>query len=104
MAVDIESLANGDTHTIRLIGEFTAETGERIRRAIMTLCTRQVPRIVIDMTDVGYIDSAGLGTLVERHEAITAYGGTMTVIGISERNRRIFELTRLSHLFIPSDT
>jgi len=54
---------------------------------------------VLDFTDVKYIDSSGLATLVEYYKNSRSYSGRLAVAGLSNRVRSIFELVRLSEIF-----
>ena len=51
------------------------------------------------MTDVSYIDSSGVATLVELLQRIADYQGKMALVGINERAREVFEITNLAGVF-----
>lgn len=56
-------------------------------------------RLVFDMTDVSFIDSAGLGILVGCLGKVKAAGGGLKMIGPSDRVRQIFRMTGVEALF-----
>lgn len=58
----------------------------------------QPATLVIDVSAVEFVDSAGLSTFVRADKALCADGGALTLSGASERLRRILEITSLSHL------
>jgi len=54
---------------------------------------------VINMREVGFMDSSGLATLVEAMQLSRRYGGQLKLVGISRRVRSIFEISRLDKIF-----
>lgn len=55
--------------------------------------------IVIDLKDVNFIDSSGLGILVASLRTVNKVGGDIKIASIQEQVRSIFELTRLHRIF-----
>jgi anti-sigma B factor antagonist len=53
------------------------------------------PRIVVDLGRVTFMDSTALGTLVGAVKKVNARGGTLSVVGASERIARLFHVTQL---------
>lgn len=56
--------------------------------------------VILDLSDVPYIDSAGLGLLVTAHVSRQKAGRRMALSGINPRVRRLFEVTRMGDLFL----
>jgi anti-sigma B factor antagonist len=56
--------------------------------------------IILDFSDVPYIDSAGLGLLVSANVSRQKRGCTMVLSGINPRVQRLFEITRVANLFL----
>ncbi|MDX2117819.1 MAG: STAS domain-containing protein [Planctomycetota bacterium] len=57
-------------------------------------------RLVIDMTEVMLIASAGLGSLVTLDKACKKNGGKLAMYGLSDQLRQVFEITRLHKLLL----
>ena len=55
-------------------------------------------RLVIDLTDVSFVDSAGLGALVAVLKRIGARGD-IVVCGLNDSVRQMFQLTRMNRIF-----
>ena len=53
------------------------------------------PRIVVDLSRVTFMDSTALGTLVAAAKKVTARGGTLSVVGASDRIASLFHVTKL---------
>lgn len=55
--------------------------------------------LVMDLTHVGVLTSAGIGTLVRTHKAMEGHKGRLVVCSLSEELDELFRLTRLDRLF-----
>src|ERR1700752_2469304 len=85
--------------TIKLIGEIDLQHSPKLRQLLQGKVSLRVPIILLDFTEVKYIDSSGLATLVEYYKSARTYSGRMAVAGLSNRVRSIFELVRLGEVF-----
>ena len=56
-------------------------------------------KLVIDLTDLAYISSAGLRTLLSAHKVMSVKGG-MTVTGANELVSEVFDVTGFSDIFV----
>lgn len=56
-------------------------------------------RLVVDLSEVSFIDSSGLGALLSGYKNATQRGGTLILAGPQPRVRAMFELTRLNRVF-----
>ena len=55
--------------------------------------------MLIDFSDVGYIDSSGLATLIEMLQRLKKSGGKLCFSSMSEKVKNVFEITKLDKLF-----
>lgn len=53
------------------------------------------PVLIVDMTGVAYMDSAGMGLLVNGYTSAQRHGRTYLLAGVTDRVRALFELTRV---------
>jgi anti-sigma B factor antagonist len=56
-------------------------------------------RIVLDLTDLGYMDSSGLGTIIGLYVSAKTAGTRLEVINLSQRVRHLFSITNVLSLF-----
>jgi anti-sigma B factor antagonist len=84
---------------IKLTGEIDLQHSPKLRQLLQTKICAKTPALLLDFTEVKYIDSSGLATLVEYYKNSRAYSGRMAVAGLSNRVRSIFDLVRLSEIF-----
>lgn len=61
-------------------------------------------RLMLDLTEVPYMDSSGVGTLVEVFRRVSAYKGKMVLFGLNDRVRSVFEITKLDRFFTICET
>lgn len=88
-----------DSGEVRLSGRFDAARAAdagRVFDGITKTCT-------VDMTDLDYISSAGLGILLAAHKRLLDSGQQMTVKNMNQYIRRIFQISGLDKVFIVED-
>jgi anti-sigma B factor antagonist len=59
--------------------------------------------LVVDLTNVPFVDSTGLGSLVDLHAAVTSAGRTVRLRGVQKPVRKVIEITGLTGLLVPTD-
>jgi anti-anti-sigma factor len=70
-----------------------------LRTTVDNLLSSGVTRIVINLEHVNYVDSAGLGTLIEMHRNTKAKGGRLKLCNLGPNLRQALELARLLTIF-----
>ncbi len=58
----------------------------------------KAPTVILDLSQVPYIDSTGLGSVVNAHISCINSGRHLAIVGISERVRTLFKLARLERV------
>jgi anti-sigma B factor antagonist len=56
------------------------------------------PRLVVDLSDVGFVDSAGIGLLVTAHRRAEQSGGRLVLTGVNDVVAHVLALTRTDRL------
>jgi len=97
MAVKTE-VKNGLT-ICRVDGEIDINSSPDIKKAFDKLLAKKEPKIVINFSQVTYVDSSGLATLVEILKNMRSYGGKMRLTNLSPKIKSLFEITKLEKLF-----
>jgi anti-anti-sigma factor len=79
-------------------GPLTASNGAVFENAMR----REEPAdlVILDLSEVPYVDSAGLGLLVSAYVSRQKAGRKMILSGINPRVQKLFEVTRVSDLFL----
>lgn len=86
-------------HLISLSGDIDLQHSPTMRKLLQAKAGEQIPVLVLDFTEVKYIDSSGLATLVEYYQKSRGYSGKIALAGLSKRVRSVFDLVRLNEIF-----
>ncbi|MBC5823969.1 MAG: anti-sigma factor antagonist [Candidatus Eremiobacteraeota bacterium] len=93
------AIEDGPKATMLTIGgEVDALTTPALARAIRASLDRGRVHFVIDLKAVSYIDSCGLGLLISTLKAVAARRGSMRIVVVDARLRRLFQSTGLDHM------
>ncbi len=100
-ALRLEDLGiHNGTHTLRLAGPLTISTLYEFQNLVRT----STGSMVLDFTQVPYLDSAGVGALVGAYVRHNKDGHTLTLAGVNERVRNILKGTRVEQFFTYVDS
>lgn len=100
MPLSIAKRQNGGATIVDLTGEVTLFNAPDLRKVLMDLLKIQkVPRVVVNMTNSPYIDSAGVACLVEALKVARESKLGLALFGLSRVAKEVFELTRLINVF-----
>ncbi len=80
-----------------LQGPMTAKTVSSFQNAMRN---EVAPIVILDLAEVPYVDSAGLGSLVSAYISCHKAGRQVVLTGINSRILRLFEITRVESLFL----
>ncbi len=80
-------------------GDIDMSRSPELRAAIRSVQERKPPKLVVDLSDVEYMDSSGLATLVEAMRTSKANKTAMVICGMHDKVRSIFEIARLNQFF-----
>jgi anti-anti-sigma factor len=75
------------------------EEGSGFRTTVNNLLSSEVTRIVINLEHANYIDSAGLGALIEAHRTTKAKGGRLALCNLGPNFKLALEFARLLTIF-----
>lgn len=88
-AGDVHTNVEDDVLHIAIDGHFGVELSSEVRDVIKEGLASGVPKMIIDMRRVNYIDSSGIGTLVLAWKSMMNTGGMLQVLGVPEQVRRL---------------
>ncbi|HEV2097255.1 MAG TPA: STAS domain-containing protein [Chthoniobacterales bacterium] len=86
-------------NVLPLKGEIDLHVSPRIAASLGAMLDEKPKTLVVDLSDVSYIDSSGLAVLIEGMQSVEAYGGKFALAGLQENVRPIFEIARLDQVF-----
>jgi anti-sigma B factor antagonist len=95
----------GAVTVLDLVGKLTIDhDAQRLKDKINSLIQQGRTQIVLNLTDVSYIDSGGLGQLVASYGSVVKTNGGLKLLGVSKRNHDLLSITRLVTLFDAYDS
>ena len=84
---------------IILQGTIYVEDAKEMTEKLVALIEAGQTRLLIDLSQVEYIDSSGLGMLIRIQKIAVRNGGNVVLKGVQGLVRELFEMTRLTALF-----
>jgi len=90
----------GDVIVLDVSGRITLGEGNiALREIVRDLADQGHKRVVLNLSQVQYVDSSGVGELVKTHTTIRNQGGQMKLANLSKRVSDLLHMTRLSTVF-----
>jgi anti-sigma B factor antagonist len=90
----------GDVTVLDLKGRLVLGEGDLLlREHVNDLVARGRLRLVLNLRDVTYIDSAGVGMLVAKFLTARRAGGNLKLLHLGARSRHVMTITRLTSVF-----
>ena len=90
----------GEIAIVDIRGRITLGEGNVILRDVMVeLLEKGNKHILLNMTDVAHVDSAGIGELVRSHTSVRKQGGQLKLANVSKKVQELLQMTMLSAVF-----
>ena len=99
MGIEITEREREGVTILGLNGRVTVGEVTPVRDKISALVASGRSWIVLDLANVDYIDSTGLGTLVISYTQVKKAGGSLKLMNLNRRNVELLALTRLHTVF-----
>ncbi|MFM1832730.1 MAG: hypothetical protein RLZZ461_1046 [Planctomycetota bacterium] len=97
LPIDIET-RDGAT-IVRPTGEVDLARSPTLRTTLGQVIGNGVARLVLDLSQVEYMDSSGVATLVEALQQCRTRKATLVLSGLQDRVRSVFEIAKLDAVF-----
>ena len=98
LEIDVKVIDN-NIPVLHLRGEIDLHTCGGFRDKLREVIEKSNYTILIDLTEVPYLDSAALGVLVDAERRVREHDGRIGLVGATPFVRRAFEITRLVRVF-----
>ena len=100
MSVKISTRQVGDVTVLDATGRITlGEGASTFRDTIRDLAAKGNKKILLNLSDVTYIDSSGIGELVSGFTTVTNHGGVLKLLGLNKRVKDLLQITKLYTVF-----
>jgi anti-sigma B factor antagonist len=98
--MQIEERAIGDVIVLDLKGRITLGEGdELLKDKVNSLLNQGHKKIVLNLGEVPYIDSAGLGEIVRTYTTVSRQGGGLKLLNLTKRIADLLSITKLLTVF-----
>ena len=103
--MQIQERAVGDVMVLDLKGKITLGEGdELLKDKVNSLVNQGHKKIVLNLADVPYIDSAGLGEIVRTYTTVSRQGGNLKLLNLTKRITDLLAITKLLTVFETFDS
>lgn len=100
MSVQISSRTAGDVTIVDVAGKITlGEGSSALRDKVRELSASGSKKMLINLGDVNYIDSSGIGELVSAFTTVTNSGGALKLLNLTKRVQDLLQITKLYTVF-----
>lgn len=99
MSLEINETSQENIAILSLRGRLTVGESNTVREKITEVSARGHKNVILDLGQVDYIDSTGLGTLVICFTSLKKQGGALKLVNPNKRNVELLLLTKLHTIF-----
>jgi anti-sigma B factor antagonist len=95
----MESVSAGDCAVLRVAGEIDMYTAPELRERVISLIDDGTLHVIVDLREVGFLDSTGLGALVGSLKRLRMRDGSLDLVTNGGRILQVFQITGLTRAF-----
>lgn len=96
----IETRTVGDIKILDCSGKITLGEGTMaVRNTVRDVLKKGGKKIVLNLADVNYIDSSGIGELVSTYTTVTNQGGQLKLLNLTKKIQELLAITKLLTVF-----
>ena len=100
MSVKLSTRQVGDVSVMDVAGRITLGEGSAaLRDALREMVGKNQKKILLNLGEVSYIDSSGIGELVSGFTTVTNSGGTLKLLNLNKRVKDLLQITKLYTVF-----
>jgi len=90
----------GDVSVLDAVGRITlGEGSSAFRETVRDLISKGNKKILLNLAEVSYIDSSGIGELVSAFTTVTNHGGQLKLLNLNKRVKDLLQITKLYTVF-----
>ena len=100
MSVNLNTRQVGDVSVVDVAGRITlGEGSSALRDTLRGLVSNGQKKILLNLGEVSYIDSSGIGELVSGFTTVTNSGGELKLLNLAKRVKDLLQITKLNTVF-----
>jgi anti-sigma B factor antagonist len=97
--ISVSQTTAGDVPIVAVSGEVDVYSAPALKDNITEILQSGVTTLILDLTGVAFLDSTGLGALVEARAATSDAGGSLPLVCSQDRILKLFTITGLDGVF-----
>jgi len=100
VSVKLNTRQVGDVSVVDVAGRITlGEGSSALRDMLREMTAKGNKKILLNLGEVSYIDSSGIGELVSGFTTVTNGGGQLKLLGLNKRVKDLLQITKLYTVF-----
>jgi anti-sigma B factor antagonist len=99
LSIDLKTEDSGETHVFRLRGSLDLATAPTVRAAVMEAIEGGSHHLIVDLTQLEFLDSTGLGVLIGAHRRTAERNGSFRLVISDGPISRLLNITGLIAVF-----
>ena len=100
MSIKLITRQVGDVSVVDVAGRITlGEGSSAMRDALRDMVAKNQKKILLNLGEVSYIDSSGIGELVSGFTTVTNSGGQLKLLNLNKRVKDLLQITKLYTVF-----
>ncbi|MCQ2736762.1 MAG: STAS domain-containing protein [bacterium] len=99
MDINIETSDLGGIKLVTVHGDIDVYSSPKVKDALYEIIDAEAYKIVINLEDIRYIDSTGLGVLIGALKKVKGSEGNITVVCSNPQIKKVFTITGLVKIF-----
>ena len=100
MSIKLSTRQVGDVSVVDVAGRITlGEGSSALRDLLREMVGKNQKKILLNLGDVSYIDSSGIGELVSGFTTVTNQGGQLKLLKLTKRVKDLLQITKLYTVF-----
>jgi len=97
--MDVLAEDRGDCLILKPVGRLDTTGSNQLAETFRAECHEPHSGVIVDMSEVAYLSSAGLRVVLTMHKALRARHGTVVLVGANPFCRQVLEMTGMAHAF-----
>lgn len=102
--MQVEKIDIPGVPALKISGEIDLHASPELRQSLREFLAAKSPNLLLDMSDVDYIDSSGLAVLIEYMKESQPFGGKLGLFGLRDKVQSILRLVGLDRFFVIEET
>ena len=105
MSVKLNTRQIGDVSVVDVAGRITlGEGSSALRDTLREMVSKGQKKVLLNLGEVSYIDSSGIGELVSAFTTVTNGGGQLKLLNLTKRVKDLLQITKLYTVFDVHDS